>query len=127
MRIAQLEAWPLYAQVCIEDPGTVDVQLWETGEERVVATLHSLAVSTPDDCKEPIPIEVWTNELDVKDIELSDPVFDGFLELSTACAMVGNSIAHDLESVELSSGRHRVRVYTVPRDDRAERVYFLVD
>ena len=125
--LVQAEVLPLYAQVSLSDALANDYPVPETGDEEVVALPQTVAVATRSDYPDGrLPVEVWTERLDgdVRDLQC---VFDGQLNLSDGRALVGNLVANDVHAFSLSPGSHRLLVFTVPTEDRAAAVYFLID
>lgn len=127
MLLKQLEVWPLYAQIDLFDPRATEGPLFKTGNEPVIAAPGWITVATRSDCQGPIPVEVWKGRLEVDDPALSGAIFDGVLDLAGPTALVGNFIMNEAESLDLGTGKHRVRVYVSPVGKQPERVYFVVD
>lgn len=112
--LGESSALPLYSQITIEDPGTLDLPEWETGEERVVATPHAIAVATRSDLDGDVAIVVLRGS---DSRNLGTLVFAGELALTSSAVEVGNSLAAALSRIAVGrSGVMKVRVFVDPPD-----------
>jgi hypothetical protein len=124
--ITSLSVLPLYAQVSILDPSARDIPQWGTGDEVVVASAECISVATRADFEGDVFIEVWHKQLAAGE-DAGKAIFDGTLELTEQNAVVGNIVLNELQPVELGAGRHRIRIFSLPKGERPSKVIFLVD
>ena len=115
---------PAYAQVEIRDDADVDRPLWETGEERVLASAQCIVLATRSDLEGDVEIEVRVGAVP-EDRQTGQLVFDGELLTTGQGIVVGNSLT-DLHHLPLPIGWHPVRIYAEPPTDAA-RLTVLLD
>jgi len=133
--LVQARILPLYAQISISDSHATDYPVPEMGDEDVVASPQAVSVATRSDYPHgPLPVEVWTERLDTVWTERLDTdahdlrlVYEGTLDLSDGRALVGNLVANDVHTFTLAPGTHRLLVFTVPAEQGAMAVRFLLD
>ena len=112
------QVFPLYHQVEIRDAADdVDRPLWETGEERVLASAQYIVLATRSDLDGEVEIEV---RLDAgrDDRVGGELLFDGELLTTGQGILVGNSLT-DLHHVGLPIGWHPIRIYAEPPSNPA--------
>ena len=109
--LAHERVLPLYGQISLQSPGTVDLPEWVTGEEPALATEHAAVIATQSDADGDVEVSIVEGTSSepgalVLDTELSLP--DGVLEF-------GSIVASALHRVPLTTrGYVRVRVYVDP-------------
>lgn len=110
--LGELSVSPAYGQVSIEDPGTLDLPEWVTGQERVVANPHAIMVATRSDVEGDVIITV----LEGSDVSgLGDVVFEGELSLSSPFMDVGSAVTSTVMRVRVDrQGTVGVRVFVDP-------------
>jgi hypothetical protein len=111
--VRRFQVFPLYQQVEIGDAAEgVDRPLWETGEERVLASAQCIVVATRSDLEGEVEIEV---RLDAgsEDRPSGELLFDGELLTTGQGILVGNSLT-ELHHVPLPIGWHPIRIYAEP-------------
>jgi len=114
----RFRVFPLYGQVEIRDAtDDVDRPLWETGEERVLASAQCIVLATRSDLNGEVEIEVRVGA-GLEDQAGGQPLFDGELLTTGQGILVGNSLT-DLHHVELPIGWHPIRVYAEPPSNPA--------
>jgi hypothetical protein len=112
--LAEVSALPLFGQIAIQDVGTSDLPNWGTGEERVVATKHAVAVATRSDADGDVTIRVIEGE---EVGELGQLVFEGALSLTSPLLEVGNSVAATVAQVRVGRiGPTHLRKFVEPID-----------
>jgi hypothetical protein len=107
--------FPLYEQVEIRDATEgVDRPLWETGEERVLASAQCIVLATRSDMYGEVEIEVRVGAglvgAGLEDQAARQLLFDGELLTTGQGILVGNSLT-DLHHVGLPIGWHPIRIY----------------
>jgi hypothetical protein len=106
----RLWVFPLYHQVAIRDAtDDVDRPLWETGEERVVASAQCIVLATRSDLEGEVEIEVRV-DTDREERTAGELLFDGELLTTGQGIVVGNSLT-DLHHISLPIGWHPLRIY----------------
>jgi hypothetical protein len=123
--VRRFQVFPLYQQVEIRDAADdVDRPLWETGEERVLASAQCIVLAARSDLYGEVEIEV---RLDAgsEDRPSGDLLFDGELMTTGQGMVVGNSLT-DLHHISLRTGWHPLRIYGDPPTDPS-RFTVLVD
>jgi hypothetical protein len=109
---------PAYAQVETRDDADVDRPLWETGEERVLASAQCIVLATRSDLDGEVEIEVHVGAgLDTP--TAGQLLFDGELLTTGQGILVGNSLT-DLHHIGLSIGWHPIRIYAEPPSNPAQ-------
>ncbi|MCU1441229.1 MAG: hypothetical protein JWP85_2226 [Rhodoglobus sp.] len=112
--LAEVSALPLFGQITVQDVGTSDLPDWETGEERVVATKHAVAVATRSDADGDVTIRVIEGE---EVGELGQLVFEGALSLTSPLLEVGNFVAATVAQVKVGRiGPTHLRIFVEPID-----------
>jgi hypothetical protein len=107
------QVFPLYHQVEIRDAADdVDRPLWETGEERVLASAQCIVLAARSDLDGEVEIEVHVGA-GLDDQAGGQLLFDGELLTTGRGILVGNSLT-DLYHVGLPIGWHPIRVYAEP-------------
>lgn len=96
-----VDVLPLYGQIEIGDRDTVDVPQWVTGEESTVRNETMVCVATQPDSEGEVRITVSRNVVNLYAVDWHE-VFSGELSLPSGILMVGNSIAAQVEEIELS-------------------------
>ena len=124
--LQRIHVTPFNGQVELSDPKATDYPQWQTGNEPAVVLPQSIAVATQSDSDGDVAVEVWTNQVEVKGVELR-PVYEGEFLLSDDHAVVGNTVGHEFHSIPLSPGRHNVKVFTSGSDGTPKAVYFLIE
>jgi hypothetical protein len=123
--VRRFQVFPLYQQVEIRDAtDDVDRPLWETGEERVLASAQCIVLATRSDLYGEVEIEV---RLDAgsEDRPSGELLFDGELMTTGQGIVVGNSLT-DLHHISVRIGWHPLRIYGDPPTDPS-RFTVLVD
>jgi hypothetical protein len=106
----RFRVFPLYHQVEIRDAADdVDRPLWETGEERVLASAQCIVLATRSDLYGEVEIEVRV-DADQADAAAGELVFEGELLTTGQGIVVGSSLT-DLHRIRLPIGWHPVRIY----------------
>ena len=106
----RFRVFPLYHQVEIRDAADdVDRPLWETGEERVLASAQCIVLATRSDLYGEVEIEVRV-DADQADAAAGELVFEGELLTTGQGIVVGSSLT-DLHPIRLPIGWHPVRIY----------------
>jgi hypothetical protein len=109
----RFRVFPLYHQVEIRDAADdVDRPLWETGEERVLASAQCIVLATRSDLCGEVEIEVHVGA-GLDDQAGGQLLFDGELLTTGRGILVGNSLT-DLYHVGLPIGWHPIRIYAEP-------------
>jgi hypothetical protein len=109
---------PAYHQMEIRDAADgVDRPLWETGEERVLASAQCIVLATRSDLDGEVEIEVRVGA-GLDDQAGGQLLFDGELLTTGQGILVGNSLT-DLHRVGLPIGWHLIRIYAEPPTDPA--------
>ena len=115
----RVRVFPLYHQVEIRDAADdVDRPLWETGEERVLASAQCIVLATRSDLDGEVEIEVRVGA-GLDDPTAGQPLFDGELLTTGQGILVGNSLT-DLHRVGLPIGWHPIRIYAEPPNNPAQ-------
>jgi hypothetical protein len=108
--VGRFQVMPLYRQVEVRDAGDdVDRPLWETGEERVLASAQCIVLATRSDLEGKVEIEVCVGA-DLDDSTAGQLLFDGELLTTGQGILVGNSLT-ELHHVPLPIGWHPIRIY----------------
>jgi hypothetical protein len=108
--VRRFRVFPLYEQVEIRDATEgVDRPLWETGEERVLASAQCIVLATRSDLDGEVEIEVRVGA-GLEDQAAGQLLFDGELLTTGQGILVGNSLT-DLHHVGLPIGWHPIRIY----------------
>ena len=105
----------------------VDRPLWETGEERILASAQWIVLATRSDLDGEVEIEVRV-DTDREERTAEELLFDGELRRAVdhrSGDRGGNSLT-DLHHISLPIGRHPLRIYGDPPTDPA-RFTVLVD
>jgi hypothetical protein len=106
----RLWVFPLYHQVEIRDAtDDVDRPLWETGEERVLASAQCIVLATRSDLEGEVEIEVRV-DTDREERTAGELLFDGELLTTGQGIVVGNSLT-DLHHISLPIGWHPLRIH----------------
>jgi hypothetical protein len=114
----RFRVFPLYGQVEIRDaPDDVDRPLWETGEERVLASAQCIVLATRSDLYGEVEMEVRVGA-GLEEQADGQPLFDGELLTTGQGILVGNSLT-ELHHVGLPIGWHPIRVYAEPPSNPA--------
>jgi hypothetical protein len=114
----RFRVFPLYRQVEIRDAtDDVDRPLWETGEERVLASAQCIVLATRSDLHGEVEIEVRVGA-GLEEQAVGQPLFDGELLTTGQGILVGNSLT-DLHHVGLPIGWHPIRIYAEPPSNPA--------
>ena len=114
----RFRVFPLYGQVEIRDAtDDVDRPLWETGEERVLASAQCIVLATRSDLYGEVEIEVRVGA-GLEDQAGGQLLFDGELLTTGQGILVGNSLT-ELHHVGLPIGWHPIRVYAEPPSNPA--------
>src|SRR5512132_4549000 len=109
----RLWVFPLYHQVEIRDATEdVDRPLWETGEERILASAQCIVLATRSDLYGEVEIEVRVGA-GLDDQAGGQLLFDGELLTTGQGILVGNSLT-ELHHVELPFGWHPISIYAEP-------------
>jgi hypothetical protein len=116
--IRRFRVFPLYQQVEIRDAADdVDRPLWETGEERVLASAQCIVLATRSDLHGEVEMEVRVGA-GLEEQTVGQPLFDGELLTTGQGILVGNSLI-DLHHVGLPIGWHPIRIYAEPPSNPA--------
>jgi hypothetical protein len=116
--IRRFRVFPLYQQVEIRDAADdVDRPLWETGEERVLASAQCIVLATRSDLHGEVEMEVRVGA-GLEEQTVGQPLFDGELLTTGQGILVGNSLT-DLHHVGLPIGWHPIRIYAEPPSNPA--------
>jgi hypothetical protein len=109
---------PAYAQVEIRDAtDDIDRPLWETGEERILASAQCIVLATRSDLDGEVDIEVHVGG--GRDHPAARQLlFDGELLTTGQGILVGNSLT-ELHHVPLPIGWHPIRIYAEPPSNPA--------
>jgi hypothetical protein len=108
--VRRFQVFPLYQQVEIRDSTEdVDRPLWETGEERVLASAQCIVLATRSDLHGEVEFEVRVGA-GLEDQAAGQLLFDGEILTTGQGILVGNSLT-DLYHVELPIGWHPIRIY----------------
>ena len=111
--VRRFQVFPLYQQVEIGDAAEgVDRPLWETGEERVLASAQCIVLATRSDLDGEVEIEVRVGA-DLDDQAGGQLLLDGELLTTGQGILVGNSLT-ELHHVGLPIGWHPIRIYAEP-------------
>jgi hypothetical protein len=108
---ARFRVFPLYHQVEVCDVAAADCPRWERDDERVLASAQSIVMATRPDLEGDV-------EFDVRVAPIGDEhpaghlLFDGELCTTGQGALVGSSLSGQMRRIPLSTGWHRVRIYT---------------
>ena len=114
----RFRVFPLYQQVEIRDAtDDVDRPLWETGEERILASAQCIVLATRSDLEGEVEIEVSVGA-GLEDQAVGQLLFDGELLTTGQGILVGNSLT-DLHHVGLPIGWHPIRIYAEPPSNPA--------
>ena len=112
------QVFPLYHQGEIRDAADdVDRPLWETGEERVLASAQYIVLATRSNLEGEVEIEVHVGA-GLEDQGGEQLLFDGELLTTGQGILVGNSLT-DLHHVGLPIGWHPIRIYAEPPSNPA--------
>lgn len=102
---------PLYGQVSVHAPGTVDLPEWVTREESALASEHAAVIATQMDTDGDVVVSV----LEGAAPEAGELVLDAELSFPEASLEFGSIVANALHRVRLSAaGYTHVRVYADP-------------
>jgi hypothetical protein len=116
--IRRFRVFPLYGQVEIRDAtDDVDRPLWETGEERVLASAQCIVLATRSDLHGEVEMEVRVGA-GLEEQTVGQLLFDGELLTTGQGILVGNSLT-DLHHVGLPIGWHPIRIYAEPPSNPA--------
>jgi hypothetical protein len=116
--IRRFRVFPLYQQVEIRDAADdVDRPLWETGEERVLASAQCIVLATRSDLHGEVEMEVRVGA-GLEEQTVGQLLFDGELLTTGQGILVGNSLT-DLHHVGLPIGWHPIRIYAEPPSNPA--------
>jgi hypothetical protein len=116
--IRRFRVFPLYQQVEIRDAtDDVDRPLWETGEERVLASAQCIVLATRSDLHGEVEMEVRVGA-GLEEQTVGQLLFDGELLTTGQGILVGNSLT-DLHHVGLPIGWHPIRIYAEPPSNPA--------
>jgi hypothetical protein len=114
----RFRVFPLYQQVEIRDAtDDVDRPLWETGEERVLASAQCIVLATRSDLHGEVEMEVRVGA-GLEEQTVGQLLFDGELLTTGQGILVGNSLT-DLHHVGLPIGWHPIRIYAEPPSNPA--------
>jgi hypothetical protein len=114
----RFRVFPLYQQVEIRDAADdVDRPLWETGEERVLASAQCIVLATRSDLHGEVEMEVRVGA-GLEEQTVGQLLFDGELLTTGQGILVGNSLT-DLHHVGLPIGWHPIRIYAEPPSNPA--------
>jgi hypothetical protein len=102
----------------------VDRPLWETGEERILASAQCIVLATRSDLDGEVEIEVRV-DTEREERTAEELLFDGELLTTGQGIVAGNSLT-DLHHISLPIGWHPLRIYGDPPTDPA-RFTVLVD
>jgi hypothetical protein len=109
----RFRVFPLYHQVEIRDAtDDVDRPLWETGEERVLASAQCIVLATRSDLYGEVEIEVRVGA-GLEDQAVGQLLFDGELLTTGQGILVGNSLT-DLHSAGTRSASMPNHLATPP-------------
>jgi hypothetical protein len=116
--IRRFRVFPLYQQVEIRDAADdVDRPLWETGEERVLASAQCIVLATRSELHGEVEMEVRVGA-GLEEQTVGQLLFDGELLTTGQGILVGNSLT-DLHHVGLPIGWHPIRIYAEPPSNPA--------
>jgi hypothetical protein len=116
--VRRFQVFPLYQQVEIRDAAEgVDRPLWETGEERVLASAQCIVLATRSDLHGEVEFEVRVGA-GLEGQAAGQLLFDGELLTTGRGILVGNSLT-DLYHVELPIGWHPIRIFGEPPSNPA--------
>jgi len=107
-QVKQISVLPLYGQVSVHAPGTIDLPEWATGEEPSVASEHALVIATRSDMEGDVTISVTEGQGD----EPGVMVFDSEVSFPGRVLEVGSIVGGALTQIPLArSGYVHLRVY----------------